>query len=218
MTDKNSRLFRRYKAGYEVWLETSGADFSAVSISGGEDLALAINDSPAQIITTKVARTPEGHYIGNTKRAHNLCKKRGIAPELASPDHKVCSVGFCAAEQKWYGWSHRAIYGFGIGSRVKPGDCAYAPTDKQDFAKDMIHFWVEPYHLNVTTTEAVDRDGTHGIDISWLYDTAVPNKSLRGTLSGVFCPYPDNFGRGEWTASTLDDARQMAVDFAEGVG
>ena len=26
---------------------------------------------------------------------------------------------------KWYGWSHRAVYGFGIGDKVKKGDCAY---------------------------------------------------------------------------------------------
>lgn len=26
---------------------------------------------------------------------------------------------------KWYGWSHRAMYGFGIGDKIKKGDCAY---------------------------------------------------------------------------------------------
>lgn len=26
---------------------------------------------------------------------------------------------------KWYGWSHRAVYGFGIGDKVKKGDVAY---------------------------------------------------------------------------------------------
>lgn len=35
------------------------------------------------------------------------------------------SIGFSEKEQKWYGWSHRAIYGFGIGSKVKKGDCGY---------------------------------------------------------------------------------------------
>ena len=45
-------------------------------------------------------------------------EKRGIVPE----DHKL-SIGFCEQEQKWYGWSHRAIYGFGVGDVVKEGDC-----------------------------------------------------------------------------------------------
>lgn len=64
---------------------------------------------------------------------------------------KIHSIGFSEKEQKWYGWSHRAIYGFGIGSKVKKGDCAYTEE------------------------------------------------------------------RGEWTAKTLEDAKQMAMDFAKGV-
>lgn len=59
------------------------------------------------------------------------------------------SIGFSEKEQKWYGWSHRAIYGFGIGSKVKKGDCGY-----------------------------------------------------KGNA---------------WTAKTLDDAKQMAKDFADAV-
>jgi hypothetical protein len=31
-------------------------------------------------------------------------------------------LGFSEEEQKWYGWSHRAYYGFGIGYEVKEGD------------------------------------------------------------------------------------------------
>lgn len=64
-----------------------------------------------------------GDYIGDPKTAHMLCAKRGIAPEKRSPKHKVCSIGWCEREKKWYGWSHRAIYGFGVGSVVKKGDC-----------------------------------------------------------------------------------------------
>jgi len=26
---------------------------------------------------------------------------------------------------KWYGWSHRAVYGFKVGDKIKKGDCAY---------------------------------------------------------------------------------------------
>lgn len=47
-----------------------------------------------------------------------MLTKRGIVPELSSDDHKVCSVGFCDREQKWYGWSHRAMGGFGLGDRI----------------------------------------------------------------------------------------------------
>ena len=37
-------------------------------------------------------------------------------------DELTHGVGFSPKEQKWYGWSHRAIYGFGIGSEVDSPD------------------------------------------------------------------------------------------------
>jgi len=105
MENKKTLLIRKYKAGYEVRTElcTFGADDSTV--------------------TVKSAYTPNGEYIGNSKMAHFLIAKRGIKPERASLDHNVCSIGFCEREQKWFGWSHRAIYGFSIGDTVKDGDC-----------------------------------------------------------------------------------------------
>ena len=104
---------RRYKAGYEIRTEQ-------VTLLG--DL------TP---VTIKSAYTPEGYYIGSSRWAHRLIVKRGIKPEPRVPAcpeangdrGRTCSIGFCEAEQKWYGWSHRAIYGFGIGDVVKEGDC-----------------------------------------------------------------------------------------------
>ena len=62
-----------------------------------------------------------GHYVGNTRFAHRLAK-RGIMPELSDDDHSVCSIGRSHRDGKWYGWSHRAIYGFKKGSRVNDED------------------------------------------------------------------------------------------------
>ena len=58
-----------------------------------------------------------GLYIGDPKTAKML-DERGIKPELASPDHNVCSIGFCEKDQKWFGWSHRAICEFKVGHIV----------------------------------------------------------------------------------------------------
>lgn len=58
-----------------------------------------------------------GHFVGSERWAQMLID-RGIVPELAQDKHNVCSVGFCEREQKWYGWSHRAMCGFGIGDRI----------------------------------------------------------------------------------------------------
>jgi hypothetical protein len=70
----------------------------------------------------RVAYTPEGLYIGDPKTARYLCVKRGIFPELVRPDAKVCSIGWAPEENKWFGWSHRAICGFTHGDVVKEGD------------------------------------------------------------------------------------------------
>lgn len=51
--------------------------------------------------------------------------KLGIKPQKRKPHHTVCSIGFSARLQRWYGWSHRAYAGFGIGDVIKPGDVAY---------------------------------------------------------------------------------------------
>ena len=66
-------------------------------------------------------------------------------------DNLTHGVGFSPKDNKWYGWSHRAIYGFEVGSKCKKGDCHYTED------------------------------------------------------------------KGEWTAKTMEDAKQMAVDFNEGV-
>jgi len=44
--------------------------------------------------------------------------KHGISPTKSKSCHSVCSIGFSEKEQKWYGWSHRAACGFGIGDKV----------------------------------------------------------------------------------------------------
>lgn len=187
---------RNYKAGYVVRTETHQHG------SGSFEM--------------KVAYTPEGNYIGDTKRAYRLCKTRGIKPQISKPDHNVCSIGFCDKEQKWYGWSHRAIFGFGIGSKTKKGDCAYMPSDEQDFLDDCVRFWDDDHHTETNGKKATE-DGMKGVYVAWTYDDAVKNEKLRGTIDGIFTPYPDEFGKGEWTAETLSDAKQMAVDFAESV-
>ena len=61
------------------------------------------------------AYTMDDQYIGDPKDAEYFIVKKGIKPELSHPDHNVCSIGFCDRDQKWYGWSHRAMKGFGIG-------------------------------------------------------------------------------------------------------
>lgn len=66
----------------------------------------------------RVPYTFGGDYLGSLKTARYLIVKRGIYPIKSKSQHCVCSIGFCPKERKWYGWSHRAICGFGIGDRI----------------------------------------------------------------------------------------------------
>jgi hypothetical protein len=107
MTTKVLKTWK-YKAGYDVRYE----EFSKDEYGTDEPFVM------------RSAYTPEGDYIGDPKMARFLVVKRGIKPEKSSPDRKVCSIGFSVEKNKWFGWSHRAIYGFQIGDVVKEGDCA----------------------------------------------------------------------------------------------
>lgn len=129
-------------------------------------------------------------------------------------DHPVANHAWCEAEQKWYGWSHRAMYGFGIGSTCKMGDAHFVPSTLEDAAQDMLQFWgADDYHKDPT----VEITDTH-IIVRATYTDDVPNEALRGTEYKHEEAIADiQLGRGEWVAETLEDALQMAKDFAEGV-
>jgi len=180
-----------FKAGYEVRAEIcDGSEW------GGDDLEM------------KSAYSVNGDYIGNPKHAKRLCCDRGIAPQLSAPSNNVCSIGYSAKDGKWYGWSHRAIYGFKVGSKIKKGDCGYVAANKKDFIENEKAFWLigdcENRNMNVKRLKT-------GIQLTY------ESKNVSGDWNEYshFCEWV--LGRGEWTASNITDAKQMAVDFAEGV-
>lgn len=120
------------------------------------------------------AYTNAGDYIGDRPFAELLCEVYSIAPEKISPKQDICQIGFCEKEQKWYGWSHKAIEGYGIGSSA------------------------ERLHTPIVADTAEDDDDKH------------PQRHERSM-------YPADLVQETWTAKTLDDAKQMAIDFAESV-
>ena len=189
---------KRFKRGYELRTEM---------------WSMGTGDEPTEMIS---AYTPSGDYIGNQREAHRLVSKRGVQPEKVSQEHCVCSIGYSVKDGKWYGWSHRAIFGFKVGSVCKKGHCHYRPKNKKDFREDMKRFWSDPGHDNVKASYGVC-DGLEGVWTHWTFSDDIPNEKARGTTSGSFSPYPEEFGKGEWTAKTTADAKQMAIDFAAGV-
>lgn len=134
--------------------------------------------------------------------------------DLEITDELTHGVGFSPLHNKWFGWSHRACYGFTIGSKCEKGDCHYNPANIDDMLEKVVNFWDGEYHTH-TTAKVID-DKT--IRVTWAYTDDVPSESLRGTSSSSDHEYDaNNFGRGEWTAETMEDAKQMAIDFNEGV-
>jgi len=191
---------KHYKAGYVVKEELiDGKEF------GTKDTIM------------KSAYNPNGDYIGNSKNAYSLCVYRGIAPELASKTHGCCSIGYSKKHRKWYGWSHRAMFGFKKGSTCKKGDCHYIPSNRKDFLEDVNMFWDDKKSHEWTVSRNIRRGGKIVIMTEWKYSDAVQNIKLRGTISGMITEYPKKFGKGEWTAQSMADAKQMAKDFASGV-
>jgi len=99
-----------------------------------------------------VAYNHSGDYIGDSKSAYRLCVKRGILPELGRGS--VCSIGKSKKDGKWYGWSHRAIYGFKIGDKVKKGDCCA----ESGWVEDCEEYKNDPYVLKVGFEAKTEED------------------------------------------------------------
>ena len=110
---------RKYKVGYEVRTELISDE-----MTGNADF------------TMKSAYNPKGDYIGSPRDAYRLCFTYGILPEKINPENNVCSIGFNKKNNKWYGWSHRALYGFKIGDIVKKGDCCASSGWTEEYLKE----------------------------------------------------------------------------------
>lgn len=221
-TDYGYTIREEYWEGFKAHVESFD---NSSSIEGADHFATelqdAIDDAPDEMLMT-TCYTNHGYWIGDLETAKFLCEERGIAPKPQKGVERgvlrPCNIGWCEKEQKWYGWSHRAIHGFGIGSKVSKGDCAYSPVDEADAVDDGVRFWSDDTHLNVKAGEPfTDEIGKRFVHISWTVADTVPNEKIRGTISGVNHYIGNACGNGEWEAKTLEDAKQMALDYAEGV-
>jgi hypothetical protein len=182
-----------------------------------QDLVRALNGAPTDLEWV-AGYAPDGSYIGAEKDVRYLVEDLGIAPQLAHKGDKVCSIGWCEKDQKWYGWSHRAICGFGIDSIVRYGDCAYEAPNADAFGRSIMEFFCDSeWHENCNHRPSVDADGVQGVLVSATYNDRVPNEKLHSTVYSHFSPYPSKWGRGEWVAGDVNDAKEMAIAFANAV-
>jgi hypothetical protein len=82
-------------------------------------------DSGNIIYYSKFDDSYMGH-VGNEK-ALKFLADREITENLSH------GVGFSLKDGRWYGWSHRAICGFGVGSVVEKGDSASVSGYTQEY-------------------------------------------------------------------------------------
>lgn len=61
----------------------------------------------------------DGSYIGGTEIAHRLWKKYGIEKFYRGGCGETTCIGYNPKTKTWYGWSHRAIFGFKKGQRKR---------------------------------------------------------------------------------------------------
>lgn len=183
--------------------------------------------------------------------------------ELEVTEKLEHGVGFSPKHNKWYGWSHRGIAGFTIGSTCEPGHCHYRTASDKEELEDSIRFWTDPnkkyvrgkilrpglievsyeYRSVIETTlkywfnydafsfrEKVKMFLDWSF-IPWFTDSSFNSMRIREILlmlkrdflegkrtAKILNEYdPNNFGKGSWTAETMEDARQMAIDYCEGI-
>lgn len=152
---------------------------------------------PPQLME-KMAYSKSGDWIGSSVFAYRLVRNFGIQQfEKTSPEHCVCSIGFAPKDQKWYGWSQRGMFGFEVGSKCKKGDCHYKPATFEELQAS----------CEFNQPDEVEHD---------------PNSSSLVRVrpcSEPCCPENCIFelGKGTWVATTIEQAKQMAMDFAESV-
>ena len=170
----------------------------------------------------------DGSYITRVDMEDGVrfLAERGITEELTH------GVGFSPKDGKWYGWSHRAIYGFKVGSTCKKGDCHYVADtpealidDRAEFFAGISQEWVDRHRAECQILP--DRSGIRILHTPITLPVAASLDELEDAIDGDATLKEETLfedavsvikcGRGEWVAQTMEDAKQMAIDFNEGV-
>ena len=122
-----------FNAGNEVVISrTKCANSNAfkVEVKYPWDLARAKRNADGKISLEEFEKVPtfeyfessvDDSYIG-TRDFLNFLESKTIMYPMAVGNGRVACIVFAPAQNKWYGWSHRAMYGFGIGDEVHEGD------------------------------------------------------------------------------------------------
>lgn len=150
-----------------------------------------------------------------------LIKENGIKPEKININYSLETIGFSESQQRWYGWSPKAICGFGRGSKIQKGSIAYIPFTPEELIEEYIdandpNDEAERQKLKAQCRILPDRLGImifpeEPQDLSKSHNIVIKGQIL------CYAPlkqYKVSCGLGAWQAHTLTDAKRMAIDFA----
>lgn len=190
-----------------------------------------IPDDDGQVYLSRQDNSYIARVGGEDNNLFKFLLEHGV-DEIMKDGGNVACIGYSSNEGEWYGWSHRAIYGFGVGSEVKKGDCAYVADTPEGLIDDHAEFFsdISEDSANRHRAECQILDDRTGIRILHT-PTVIPvvdsidavADALDGDDSAVeMIDITPGYtiikcGKGAWTAKTLEDAKQMACDFAESV-
>jgi len=178
---------------------------------------------------------PNLEYIGSPETAQWICIEKGVYPQSIEwpyyipfrevskkqtilnslsdvlPHYylaNVCTIGWSEITKSWFGWSHRAMKGFTIGSKITKGHLGYRPSTNQEVLGDAISYYRKNNKIQSVNSNTIV-DGQPDFEI--IYESK-QTKSV-GSYKEI---YPE-LGHGEWIAESYEDAKEMAIDFAQDV-
>ena len=67
---------------------------------------------------------------------HGIFTVESYKDFLGTMHSDVACIGYSEREQKWYGWSHRAIFGFGIGYKADECSCCVDSGWTQEYLRE----------------------------------------------------------------------------------
>jgi len=106
--------------------------------------------------------------------------------------------------EEWDAFTDRGIKTyFKIGSTCKKGDIHFVPSNKQEFIEQEVEFW-KGKGFDVLECKVGD--------LGFEFKMRIANGRFGKGITH-YAKLPQSYGRGEWTAQTLDDAKQMCIDY-----
>lgn len=106
--------------------------------------------------------------------------------------------------EEWDAFTDRGIKTyFQIGSTCKKGDIHFVPSNEQEFIEQEIEFW---------KWKGFEVQECKVGDLGFEFKMRIANGRFGKGITHYAKP-PQSYGRGEWTAETLEDAKQMCIDY-----